>query len=309
MTDSLGRKINYMRVSVTDLCDLRCLYCMPESGAVKRGHSDILRVEEILEIVAAAASLGISKIRITGGEPLVRKGVLQICRGIAETPGVNELSLTTNGQRLSEMANDLKAAGVKRVNVSLDTLNPVKFSKITRGGELAKTLSGITAALNAGLTPLKVNVVLMKGFNDDELEAFAKFADVYDCEVRFIELMPIGEAKVLWHNGYLSNDVVINRLKLHSPTSDGVAQMFGKIGLIDPVSRKFCSSCNRIRLTADGKIKPCLHGSDELTVRNLHGKDLTNALKSAILSKPAAHDGLTDVNPSQSLRGMSKIGG
>jgi cyclic pyranopterin phosphate synthase len=239
---------------------------------------------------------------------------LQICQGISQTPGVNELSLTTNGQRLAEFAGELKAAGVKRVNISLDTLDPVKFGKITRGGDLTRTLHGIDAALNAGLLPLKVNVVLIKGFNDDEIDAFARFADVYGCEVRFIELMPIGEAKPLWQSGYLSNDAVVERLGLKSSqlqdaVSDGVAQMFGRIGLIDPVSRKFCGSCNRIRLTADGKLKACLHGSEERPVRGLHGDDLTDALKSAILSKPAAHAGLTSDNPSESLRGMSRIGG
>jgi len=315
MIDNFGRKINYMRVSVTDLCNLRCTYCMPEQGLDKRKHSDILRVEEIIEIVAAAAELGITKIRVTGGEPLVRKGVLDICKGISEIPGITEVALTTNGMLLERYAESLKSAGVQRVNVSLDTLNPEKFRELTRGGNLSAVMRGIEKALSVGLTPMKINAVLMRGFNDDELDDFAELAARLDAEVRFIELMPIGEALPMWRERYLSNSTVAERLNLGDGDSDGVADVFtlpggrGKIGLIDPVSRKFCGSCNRLRLTADGKLKPCLHGSAEHDIRGLHGAELTSALENAILSKPAAHDGLTADAPSRSLRGMERIGG
>jgi cyclic pyranopterin phosphate synthase len=288
---------------------------MPERGLDKREHSDILRVEEILEIVAAAATLGITKVRITGGEPLVRRGFLDICNGIANISGIKELTLTTNGILLGQYAQQLKDAGVQRVNVSLDTLDPERFRLITRGGNLISVLNGIEKAIEVGLVPVKINAVLMRGVNDGEISAFAELAARLDAEVRFIELMPIGEALPMWQERYLSNDYVLKQLASHAESHIGVADVFelpggrGRIGLIDPVSRKFCGSCNRIRLTADGKLKPCLHGSTELNIRGLHGNDLTTALKNAILSKPAAHDGLTADAPSKSLRGMERIGG
>jgi cyclic pyranopterin phosphate synthase len=281
---------------------------MPAEGVAKRKHSDIMRVEEILDAAEAAVGLGIRKIRITGGEPLLRRGLLDVISGIAEL-GVDDLAITTNGILLAELAVPLKAAGLNRVNISLDTLNPDTFKKITRGGELQNVLDGIAAAKSTGLTPIKLNCVLMRGVNDNEIEAFANLAERLDVDLRFIELMPIGQAKSLWRERYLSNDAVVQRLGLKNGIQRGVAMQYGRIGLIDPVSRAFCGSCNRIRLTADGCIKPCLHSEGEISIRNLRDEELTYALKLAIQAKPVSHRGLTNEAPSDSARSMDRIGG
>jgi cyclic pyranopterin phosphate synthase len=285
---------------------------MPAEGVTKRQHSNILRVEEILEIAEAAVELGIRKIRITGGEPLLRRGLLDICKGVKEL-GIDDLAVTTNGILLRDFAEPLKNSGVNRVNVSLDTLKPEVFRKLTRSRgsapELQNVLDGIDAAKLAGLTPIKLNCVLMRGVNDGEIEDIADFAERMDVELRFIELMPIGQAKDMWRERYLPNSEVIKRLGLKNGVQRGVAMQYGRIGLIDPVSRAFCPTCNRIRLTADGNIKPCLHSAREIPVRNLHGAELRGALTAAILSKPEAHDGLSGDAPSRSQRGMNKIGG
>ena len=193
MKDACAREITYLRLSVTDLCDLRCRYCMPPEGVPKRPHDEICSVEELVEIVRQAAALGIRKVRLTGGEPLVRRGILDICRGIAALEGVEELCLTTNGTALSRLAAPLREAGVDRLNVSLDTLRPGRFAHMTRVGRLEDVLSGLEAARAAGFTGTKLNVVLMKGFNEDEIPAFVDLTRREPLEVRFIELMPIGE--------------------------------------------------------------------------------------------------------------------
>lgn len=318
MTDTYGREINYMRVSVTDRCDMRCVYCMPEGGVEKRGHDDILHSEEILEIVSAATELGISKIRVTGGEPLVRLGITELCRGIAQTPGVRELGITTNGQRLGSMARELKEAGVTRLNISMDTLDSEKYKTITRVGSLSKTLAGIAAARDAGFDTFKLNVVLISGFNDGEIPDFVNLTREADIEVRFIELMPIGEGIDLWRDSFLSNETVLERVpELIAAQSeyDGVARLYrlpgakGRVGLINPVSSHFCGACNKIRLTADGKIKPCLHSGQEINVRGLHGSELIAALESAILDKPQKHNAYSGTSPSGAGREMNRIGG
>src|SRR5699024_1628369 len=193
MKDSYQREITYLRLSVTDLCNLRCRYCMPAEGVVKKQHSEICSVEELVEMAAAAADCGVTKVRLTGGEPLVRRGILEICRGIRALPGVRELCLTTNGTLLPELAAPLREAGVDRLNVSLDTLRPDRYAYMTRRGELSQVLQGLEAAEQAGFSNTKVNVVLMAGFNDDEIGDFVALTERYPLEVRFIELMPIGE--------------------------------------------------------------------------------------------------------------------
>jgi len=283
VTDKFGREIDYLRVSVTDRCNLRCRYCMPEHGVDLRGHSEILRTEEILEICAAAVEMGVRKIRITGGEPLVRRGIIELCTEIAKL-GV-ELAITTNGILLEQFAEPLKSAGVQRVNVSLDTLNPERFRTLTRGGELESVLRGIEAAKRAGLAPVKINCVLMRGVNDDEIDSFMALPDV---QVRFIELMPIGESKARWSEQYYTLDPA-------------------KYTVIAPISHQFCSSCNRLRLTADGKLKPCLHSDEEYSIRGLHGDALKTTIQNAADAKPAAHDGL--LTGSSSRREMNQIGG
>lgn len=318
MKDRYGRDINYLRISVTDRCNLRCVYCMPEKGIAKQEHASILRNEEILDIVAAAGELGISKIRITGGEPLVRRGISKLCRAIIETPGISELGITTNGQLLPMMALELKDAGVTRVNISIDTLDAQKYSQITRGGDLYTTIKGIQSAKAAGLTPIKLNTVLINGFNDMEIADFARMARDEDLEVRFIELMPIGEGIELWEKSYLPNSAVLEAVPELVPLKDdfsGVAMLYsfpgggGRVGLINPVSSHFCTGCNKLRLTSDGKLKPCLHSAHEISVRGLTGENLICAIVDAVNSKPPMHGGLSSQTPSSAGRHMNRIGG
>lgn len=315
MIDAYGRKIRYLRISVTDLCNYRCKYCMREEGVDKHAHSDILSFEEIEEITAAAARLGIDKIRLTGGEPLVRKNVVSLCAEIKKIPGIKELTLTTNGSMLEQYASGLKAAGVDRLNVSLDTLDPQKFQTITRTGNLDSVMRGLDAARNAGYSRIKLNVVLIRGFNDDEIPAFVELTRENDYTVRFIELMPIGIASS-WDTGsFLSSETVLQAAPdLVIEGTDGVSVRYrvpgyaGTIGLISPMSGKFCLTCNRIRLTADGKLKPCLHSAKEVPLKGLHGKELETALRDAIWNKPKEHH-MDCLHASESARQMYEIGG
>lgn len=319
MIDTYNRNIDYLRISVTDLCNLRCRYCMPEEGVNKRDHEDILSIEEIIKVAEAAAKIGIQKVRITGGEPLVRRGILELCRKISDIPGIRELAVTTNGIPLADMASDLKDAGVGRVNISLDTLNPEKYAFMTRGGDISKVFSGIRAAMDAGLAPIKLNAVLIGGFNDNEIADFAELTRWYDIEVRFIELMPIGEGAAFWKTGYLPGSTVLEKLPELVPVDEqgeGVARLFkipgaaGRVGLINPVSSHFCKSCNRLRLTADGMLKPCLHSGIEIPVRGLSGEQLEAALLQAVSDKPMNRgDELSASHPSGAGRNMNRIGG
>lgn len=315
MKDRFDRRINYLRLSVTDLCNLRCVYCMPESGIPKKKHSDIMSIEEIEEISNASASSGITKIRITGGEPLVRKGIIDICNRISEIKGIDELCMTTNGVLLPKYAGELKAAGVQRLNVSLDTLDKEKYKSITRMGSLDEALRGIEAGKKAGFDSIKLNVVLMGGVNDDEIPDFVRLADRLDISVRFIELMPMGECSD-WEKGrFIEGSSVLKAVpELQQSGLDGVAKKYtipgkrGYIGLINPVSSHFCPSCNRIRITADGKLKPCLHSASEIDLRGLHGRELIDTIASAMVGKPERHHLGVD-SPSESLRNMNAIGG
>ena len=313
MKDCFNREVDYLRISVTDLCNLRCVYCMPLSGVVKKEHKDIITVERIREIVEAAAKLGVTKVRLTGGEPLVRKGIIDICKEIKSVPEIKELCLTTNGVLLNDMAQALFDAGVDRLNISLDTLNPEKYHRITRGGNIKDVLQGIQKAKEIGFKNIKINVVLIGGFNDDEIKDFARFAKEESLIVRFIELMPIGQGKLMDYQSFISNDLILKEVpELIQTKDDGVAKEYqfkdsdGKIGLISPVSHSFCKTCSRIRLTSDGKIKPCLHSSLEVSTDGLHGDELVEVIKKAILLKPEKHH--LEVG-SESLNNMNEIGG
>ncbi len=317
MKDHFGRSISYLRISVTDRCNLRCRYCMPENGIQKCSHRDILSLEEVLEIASAAVALGIRKIRLTGGEPLVRRGLLSLCSALSALPGLDTLCLTTNGQLLPQMAAELHTAGVRRVNISLDSLNPDTYRYITRGGDLAAAMAGIYAALDAGFDAVKLNVVLLGGINDDEISVLAGLSQALPLSLRFIELMPIGSAADLADTAYLPCSRVLAALPQLEPLpqQDGVAALYrlpgavGTVGLISPLSNCFCPGCDRIRLTADGCIKPCLHSQEELSLRGLHGAALRSRLAEAIAAKPLGHQICFPASRSQASRDMYQIGG
>ena len=317
MIDNYGRDINYMRISVTELCNLRCRYCMPEEGVEKKRHEVMMTAEETLAAAKAAVSLGINKIRITGGEPLVKRGIVRLCKEIGDIDGVEELCITTNGTLLKEFAGPLKEAGVDRLNISIDTLDPEKFRYITRLGELQDVLDGIDASFEAGFEKIKLNVVLMGGFNDDEIEDFVDLTRERDIEVRFIELMPIGGGIGFDKAGFISCETVLEKVpQLQAlDVTDGVAAMYklpeakGRVGLIRPISCEFCSGCNKIRLTADGMLKPCLHLDSEVSVKGLEEKDMAEVMKKAILDKPEMRETMDADNPSKAGRDMSRIGG
>lgn len=304
-----------MRISVTDKCNLRCTYCMPEEGVPPLCHSDVLTVDETIAAVTAGACLGITKIRITGGEPLVRKGIVDLCRGIAEIPGIEEICMTTNGTLLPTYANALREAGVDRLNISLDTLNPKKYNQITRTGDLSQALEGIRAAKDAGFNDLKINVVLMAGFNDDEIPQFVEMTRFENLDIRFIELMPIGSGAEL--DAYVSCEQVLKSVPSLIPLqiSDGVAELYrlpggvGRVGLIRAISCKFCGNCNKIRLTTDGKLKPCLHSEVELSIKGLDQAQMQDAICKAIQMKPSDSGNLDHQHPSCAGRSMHQIGG
>ncbi len=317
MKDNYNREITYMRVSVTELCNLRCRYCMPEEGIAKKAHEDMMTAEETIMAVEAAARLGIKKIRITGGEPLVKRGIVKLCSAVADIPGIEEVCMTTNGTLLPDMAKELKAAGVSRLNISLDTLNPEKFRYITRVGELEDALAGIRAAEEAGFTGLKINTVLMGGFNDDEIADFVDLTKNKPIEVRFIELMPIGGGIGFDKAKFVSCDKVLERAPqlVSLEKEEGVARLYqlpdaaGRIGLIRPVSCDFCEGCNKIRLTADGKLKPCLHSDQEISLKGLNTDEMEQVIRSAVMDKPEKREEMNADNPSKAGRDMNQIGG
>ena len=313
MKDRFGRNITYLRISVTDLCNLRCKYCMPESGVESLCHSDILSIEEIVEIVKVASKNGIKKIRLTGGEPLVRRGFINLCKQISKIDEIEDIAITTNGVYLKEMADELFENKVRRINFSLDTLIKEKYNDITRRNDFDKTMESLFYAIKKGFK-VKINVVLIGGFNDDEIQDFVNLANDYDLEVRFIELMQIGETANWSKNKFVSNKIVLEKVpKLEFEGVSGVAKIYkikgqkGRIGLISPISCSFCEDCNRIRLTSDGKLKPCLHSKDEINLKGLSGEELEEVFKRGIYEKPEKHH-LED-GKSESARDMNKIGG
>jgi cyclic pyranopterin phosphate synthase len=327
LTDRYQRSIDYLRVSITDHCNLHCIYCTPLGGAVKLDHQDILSYEEFLRLIQVAVDMGITKVRLTGGEPLVRKGVTDLCSRLAGLPGLQSLSLTTNGILLEELAEDLYSAGIRRVNISLDTLKPQKFLHITRRDEFERVWRGIQAAEHAGFNPIKINVVVMRGINDDEILDLAKLTLERPYHIRFIEFMSMNNDSqwVLQH--YVSADEILANLRTLAPLeqitsrhTNGPARHFrwpdakGIVGIISPISHHFCPSCNRIRLTADGKLRNCLFSDQEVDIKSPLRQGATNAdlsqiLRASIDNKPKEHCLQSDVFRKCQNRPMVAIGG
>lgn len=302
--DRYGRRIDYLRISVTDRCNLACIYCMPEHRLVKKNPSEILTFEEIERIVKAALSVGITNIRITGGEPLMRKNLAHLVSSLAKLKGITDLSLTTNGTLLAKYAEELARAGLNRVNISLDSLDKERYRTITRGGELEDVLRGIEKVLALELLPVKINVVLMFGLNDDEIDEFISLAHHKPLEVRFIELMPLfgqdwERERFVPLSKVRERCQVRGNLQPWQVTGNGPAQTYrlngslGTIGFISPLTQPFCSSCNRLRLTADGRLRPCLHSEIEVDLKetlreeriNVRGQ-VSDLIREAIKKKP-----------------------
>ncbi len=328
LVDPFGRQITYLRISVTDRCNLRCVYCMPPEGVVWKPHETILRYEEILKVVEAAAREGIREVRLTGGEPLIRQGVPDLVRMIAGVPGIEDISLTTNGLLLEKLAFPLAEAGLKRINLSLDTLNPEKFARITRGGSFEKVWRGLEAAEAAGLAPLKINAVALKGVNEGELINLARLSLRHPWHVRFIELMPI-KNQAPWGEGfpppsdcYLSVQSILEILKplgmepVNGKTAGlGPAQQYripgapGQIGVISALGDQFCAACNRLRLTADGYLRPCLMNDGEVYLLDAlrRNEPVLPLLLQAVRNKPRQHNLAQGQSPNG--RCMTQIGG
>ena len=300
-----------MRLSVTDLCNLRCIYCMPEGGT--ECLSNVLEHGEIADIVAAAAACGITKVRVTGGEPLLRSDIIELCRTISQTNGIRELCLTTNGSLLQKYAADLKNAGVHRLNLSLDALDSSTYRKITRNGSLQDALDGLRAAFEAGFDAIKINAVLLGGVNDDEILKLLDMTRNTHVNVRFIEVMPVGQSAD-WGKFVSAQKILELAPELCDIGADGVAKLYklpgglGTVGLISPISSHFCPTCNKIRVSADGKLKPCLHTEEEINLRGLGREELMEVIRAAVRQKPAQHN-LSHGEISQSRRGMNAIGG
>jgi GTP 3',8-cyclase len=334
LKDSFQRTIDYMRISITDRCNLRCIYCMPSGGLVPIKHKEILRYEEIIRVVKVAVRAGVTKIRITGGEPLIRRNVTHLIRSIKNIDGIRELSLTTNGVFLEQYAEELAEAGLDRVNISLDSLRPDRYREITRGGDIDSVLRGIEAAEKAGLLPIKINMVPIRGLNDDEIEEFARMTLKYSYQVRFIELMPFGKQGMWRPEKFISAEeirCVVENIGPLAPVElkkSGPARYVrfdtavGVLGFISPLSNHFCGECNRLRLTADGKLRPCLFSETEIDLKPALRSDTTDheierLLKLSIEVKPKGHNlgrpnaelkTLMDAKQGY-FRPMSKIGG
>ena len=323
LVDTFGRKINYLRLSVTDRCNMRCRYCMPAQGVEKYTHQQVLSYEELHRIARAAVTLGVEKIRVTGGEPLVRKGILPFLSGLSAIPGLQQLVLTSNGQLLEEMADELRAAGVQRLNISLDSLDPEKFRTITRVGDLKRVLAGIAAADRVGF-PVKINMVVMRGVNDDEIEAVASLALERPFTVRFIEYMP-SSREDSWQLLVVPGSEILERLsakfslqsleraELAGPAREyRIAGAAGTVGIITPVTGHFCAECNRIRVTSTGRAKGCLFSGDQLDLKPILAKDdaalLEDALRSIVEGKPGRHQMSID-GANHTPFAMSSIGG
>lgn len=326
LADQFNRRITYLRISVTDKCNLRCIYCMPEAGLPWLPKSDILTYEEIVRLVRAAASVGVRSVRLSGGEPLVRKNLERLVAGIAAIDGIDDIALSTNALLLESQLDTLVRAGLKRVNVSLDTLRDDRFTEIARRPGLDRVLAGIEAAIAAGLTPLKINVVVMRGRNDDELTAFAEWTKSRPVYVRFIEVMPVHENVELQRDAYVSSDEILERISgigelkpVSGPGGNGPARYFafdgapGAVGVISPLSHDYCERCNRVRLTADGRLRLCLFGDYEVDLRTplragAPDAELVDLLNGAMLIKPERHHLRLGETASQ-MRAFSEIGG
>ena len=328
LVDGFGRTIDYLRISITDHCNLKCYYCAPFSGRSHLERSEILTYEEMLSVAKAAATIGITKVRITGGEPLVRNGVIEFCRMLSGIHGLKSLALTTNGIYLAEMAEPLFKAGVRRINISLDTLRPERFEKITGYDWLPRVLAGIKRAEEIGMHPVKINTVVMGGINDDEIEELASITLTKPYHVRFIELMPTNSTA---YGGYETLFVPVEEFmkKIHrmdgvqiEPATDsyGPARLcklpgaVGKIGFIAPITWHFCGSCNRLRMTADGKIKTCLFSQEEIDIKaalrsGAAQNDIIDIFRLSVAEKPAGHQLNEKGRQNACGRTMRAIGG
>lgn len=326
MHDNFERDINYLRVSITDRCNLRCTYCMPIEGVKSTPHEEILRLEEIERVIRAAALVGIRKIRLTGGEPLVRKGLLDLVCSIAAVPGIDDIAITTNGTLLAGQARELKEAGLSRVNISLDTLQKWRYHQITRCGNIEDVWRGIEAALEAGLEPVKLNTVVIRGFNDDEILDLARLSLDRPLHVRFIELMPIGTSNDWARDRYIPAREIKETVEaglgilqdVHKLTGSGPAKYHrlpgavGTIGFISAVSDHFCRRCNRLRLTSQGTLRPCLYSKNEIDVKGAlrtgaEEMELARLVMQAAKCKPDRHN--IDAGWQDENRVMSQIGG
>lgn len=320
-----NRTIKYLRISVTDRCDMRCLYCMPAEGAPFMPTESYLTNEEIVRTVAIAARMGVSKIRLTGGEPLLRPGIVDLVRETAKVPGIHEVALSTNATKLERYALPLRAAGLKRINASLDTLNPHQFREITRGGSLSRTMAGLNAAEEAGLTPIKINSVVIRGMNDDQVPDLVELGIRRNWQVRFIEYMPIGCAGGTWDEKYVPAAEILKIITDRFPLEEvglrpgdpaRVFRVMGSeatVGVITPVSQHFCDSCNRMRITADGKIRSCLLVKGEVDLKELmrsgaSDEVIADLLAEAAALKPDWHR-MTPGARSQATQAMREIGG
>lgn len=314
MIDKHSRKISYLRVSVTDLCNLRCVYCMPPGGSELSRKEEILSLEEILKLTKHGVSLGVNKIRITGGEPLVRKGIISLVNQIAEIKGIDDIAMTTNGVFLKEFATELKSSGLSRLNISLDTMREDRFAEITRGGNIADVFDGVEAVLKAGFKGTKMNAVVMRGDNDDEIHDFVRYIMERDIELRFIELMASGWKDMVDEDRFMPTSEIMERVRGvgelvpdKQRIGGGPATIYrikgalGSIGFISAVSKPFCKTCNRLRLTSDGKLRSCLLTGGEVDIKdilrsfNLDEKEMQDRLTEAFFRvtdmKPIVHSG------------------
>lgn len=323
LSDQFGRKVNYMRVSVTDRCNLRCRYCIPEEGVPLKQHEDMLTFEEIEVIVRASVELGINKVRLTGGEPLLRKGFPALVRKLTAIEGLKDLALTTNGILLGPMAEELKEAGIMRVNVSLDTLKPERFKQMTGSDQWQQAKEGLEKAIAEGFQQVKLNVVTIAGYNDDEVEDFVEYVMDKPIQLRFIEFMPVGNK--FWENGrHINSKELIERIAKKAtivslpPLKNSITeeyQLIGSpatLGFISPLSQKFCRGCNRLRLTADGFLKPCLASKYEVNIKvpvraGHRGNELRRVFYEAMRLKPRAH--MMDQGQTDNVRHMAEVGG
>ncbi len=322
-TDQFGRRIEYLRISVTDRCNFRCAYCMPLEGLPWLPREDILSYEEITEVVRQLAPLGVSRLRITGGEPTIRPQLSTLIAMLRAVPGIEDIALSTNGVKLPEMADELKAAGLDRVNMSADSLKPERIREIARRSLKFSPLDAASAAERAGLEPVKINMVVMRGINDDEIEDFARLTIDHPLHVRFIELMPVGEMANLTFEHVVPSDELLARLsKLGALAADagpargnGPAAYYrfagapGSVGVITPMSHTYCGDCNRVRLTADGRLRTCLYGEEEVSFRDAlrAGAPLAPVYAAALASKPKEH-ALLQMRVG-GLRALSQVGG
>jgi len=322
--DEYGRKINYLRISITDRCNLRCTYCMPSGGIPLINHTDVLRYEEIIKLAHLAYELGFTKFRITGGEPLVRKGVPSLVASISGFGNDIDLSLTTNGVLLSKYTNELKSAGLQRINVSLDTLNREKFKQISRFDLFQDVIDGIKNSIEVGFDPIKINVVVVRSFNYDEILDFVEMTKDQPLWVRFIELMPFSRSELSLEDFVSADEMkdkietrynltLINGTDNSAPAKDyNVEGHEGQIGFIAPLSKKFCDNCNRIRLTADGRLLPCLMSEIEIDIKTplregASNNELKDIIQSAMQQKPKEHKLCADGDKVK--RAMSRVGG